>query len=145
MNLDLTIMQQAIKAAEKSDDPQTKVGCVIVSSDGDFFSGYNHMPERARVKFPLCRHEDLVKSKYPYIIHAEMDAVTKMMKDHFYDKEGYVAYVTLFPCSNCAKLLIQSGVKEIFYLDDKYADKPDTIASKKLLDGCKVRYHQVRG
>lgn len=142
MKFDPINMQQALDVAQKSEDPQTKVGCVILNKDGAYSSGYNHMPERARVKFPLCRDDDLVKSKYPYIIHAEMDAITKLHKWCRTDN-NLVAYVTLFPCSNCAKLLVQSGVKEIYYLDDKYADKPDTIASKKLLDGCRVKYHKV--
>lgn len=135
------IMSDAVDQAQYSEDPNTQVGCVLSHKGIVFAKGFNHMPGRARVKFPWGKSENIVESKYPYVIHAEMAAITSC----FRDIRDFDAYVTLFPCSNCAKLLIEKGVNTIYYLSDKYKDLPDTIASKKLLDGCGVKYIKVNG
>lgn len=135
-------MNLAEFTAKKSEDPVTQVGCCLVTGDGMIVgSGYNRMPKRTLLdtKFPWGKSEDITQSKYPYVIHAEMAALASCeSKPGIFD-----AYVTLFPCSNCAKLLIESGVRTIYYTSDKYAHLPDTIASKKLLDGCGIKYIQL--
>lgn len=131
-------MREAMAKAAMSQDPNTKVGCVLTYNDKIVGYGCNRMSRRSRVEFPWKRDGELQDTKYPYVIHAEMTAIVHARGSSVTD-----AYVTLFPCSNCAKLLVEFGIKNIYYLDDKYAHKTDTIASKRLLDGCGVHYEQV--
>lgn len=133
-------MKEAMAKAAMSKDPNTKVGCVLTYSDRIVGYGCNRMPYRKRVEFPWKRDGELQDTKYPYVIHAEMAAIVHARGSSVTD-----AYVTLFPCSNCAKLLVESGVDNIYYLDDKYKDTPDVIASKALLYGCGIHYEQIEG
>ncbi|MCQ2086520.1 MAG: deaminase [Bacilli bacterium] len=133
------VMKSAEAVALLSEDPRTKVGCVLKKGKKTVGVGHNHMPRHSLVKFPWGHEGSLELTKYPYVIHAEMAAITSHRKL----PRGYDAYVTLFPCSNCAKLLVQTGCKKIYYTSDKYADTPDTIASKELLKGCGIEFEKV--
>lgn len=137
-------MDLAEEYAEKySEDPNTKVGCTLVCTDGTTVLGCNNMPEKAKVKFPWERTGDFLKTKYPFVIHAEMNAIANCVKNSdFISPVDAKVYVTLFPCSNCAKLLISAGIKKVYYKDDKYKDTDDVKASKMLFDACGIEYEQ---
>ena len=81
------------------------------------------------------------ETKYPYVVHAELNAV---LNANGRDLRGSKLYVALFPCNECAKAIIQSGVKEVLYLSDKYADSPSTLASKRMLTAAGVTFRQLK-
>ena len=125
----------------RSKDPNTQVGACIVGDDNRILSiGYNGSPNGycdecfiwERVGGPL-------DTKYMYVVHAERNAILNYRGSRR-DFEGAKIYVDLFPCNECAKEIIQSGIKEVYYLDDKYAHLNSFIASKRLFDACGVKY-----
>ena len=128
-------------AAKRSKDPNTQVGACIVSNDNRILSiGYNGAPNGFDDdKFPWAREGKNLETKYPYVCHAEMNAILNYRgtKKEF---ENAKIYVDLFPCNECAKEIIQSGIKEVYYLEDKYANTNGVIASKRLFDACGVKY-----
>ena len=134
----------AMLAARRSKDPSTQVGACIVSDDNIIIStGYNGMPKGCSDdEFPWERSAEVENdTKYPYVVHAELNAI---LNANGRDLRGSKLYVALFPCNECAKAIIQSGVKEVFYLSDKYATTPTTLASKRMLDAAGVKYIQLR-
>ena len=134
-------MGVAMLAALRSKDPSTQVGACIVSPDNIIIStGYNGMPKGCNDdEFPWDRTGE--DTKYPYVVHAELNAI---LNANGRDLRGSRIYVALFPCNECAKAIIQSGIREIYYLSDKYADTPTTKASKRMLDAAGVRYVQLK-
>ncbi len=120
----------------RSKDPNTQVGaCIVNKSKRILSTGYNGFPHGCSDDtFPWDR--DGEDTKYRYVVHAELNAI---LNAHGKSLEGARLYVDLFPCNECAKAIIQSGIGEVVYLYDKYADTPDTIASKKMLDSAGVR------
>ncbi|MDO4489154.1 MAG: dCMP deaminase family protein [Eubacteriales bacterium] len=135
-------MGVAFMTAKRSKDPNTQVGCCIVSDDNKILSmGYNGFPRGCSDdEFPWSSEhasDDPYNAKYFYVTHSEMNAILNYRGGSL---EGAKIYVTLFPCNECAKALIQSGIKTIIYADDKYADSPSTKASKRMLDAAGVRY-----
>ena len=128
-------------AALRSKDPSTQVGACIVSPDNIIIStGYNGMPMGCSDDdFPWGR--DGAETKYPYVVHAELNAI---LNANGRDLRGSRVYVALFPCNECAKAIIQSGIKEVVYLSDKYTGTPGNIASKRMLDAAGVKYTQLR-
>ena len=134
----------AMLAARRSKDPNTQVGACIVSEDNIIIStGYNGMPKGCSDdEFPGDRKgENEAATKYPYVVHAELNAILNASGR---DLRGSRIYVALFPCNECAKAIIQSGVKEVYYLSDKYADSMATLASKRMMDSAGVKYIQLR-
>ncbi len=125
----------AMLAAKRSKDPNTQVGACIVSPDNIIIStGYNGMPKGCSDdEFPWTREGE--DTKYPFVVHAELNAI---LNANGRDLRGSRIYVSLFPCNECAKAIIQSGVREICYLSDKYADSPTTRASKRMLTAAGV-------
>ena len=132
----------AMLAAKRSKDPNTQVGACIVSKDNIIIStGYNGMPKGcADDEFPWARSGAEVDTKYPYVVHAELNAI---LNANGRDLRGSRIYVALFPCNECAKAIIQSGVKEVLYLSDKYKDTMGNLASKRMLDAAGVKYTQL--
>ena len=128
-------------AARRSKDPSTQVGACIVSPENIIIStGYNGMPKGCSDdEFPWGREG--AETKYPYVVHAELNAI---LNANGRDLRNSRVYVALFPCNECAKAIIQSGVKEVVYLSDKYAGTPENIASKRMLDAAGVKYTQLR-
>ena len=128
-------------AARRSKDPSTQVGACIVSPENIIIStGYNGMPKGCSDdEFPWEREG--ADTKYPYVVHAELNAILNANGRDLRDSRVYVA---LFPCNECAKAIIQSGVKEVVYLSDKYAGTPENTASKRMLDAAGVKYTQLR-
>ncbi len=128
-------------AARRSKDPSTQVGACIVSPENIIIStGYNGMPMGCSDDdFPWGREG--AETKYPYVVHAELNAI---LNANGRDLRGSRVYVALFPCNECAKAIIQSGIKEVVYLSDKYAGTPGNVASKRMLDAAGVKYTQLR-
>ena len=131
-------------SALRSKDPNTQVGACIVDSSNRILSiGYNGAPNGFHDDvFPWEREGEKMDTKYAYVCHAELNAILNYRGSRK-DLEGAKIYVDLFPCNECAKLIIQSGIKEVIYLSDKYKDTDDVKISKKLMDECKVSYHQL--
>ena len=103
--------------------------------------GYNGFPVGCDDKeFPWGRDGDFLDTKYPYVVHAEPNAILNSNSN----TRGCTLYVSLFPCNECAKLIVQSGIKEIIYLSDKHKGDDNVIASKKLLDVCGINYHLLK-
>ena len=131
-------------SAMRSKDPSTQVGACIVSNDNRILSiGYNGAPNGYNdERFPWGRDGDNLNTKYPYVCHSELNAILNYRGSRK-DLEGAKIYVDLFPCNECAKAIIQSGIKEIVYLSDKYNGTDGNKASKLLLDTCGVKYRQL--
>ena len=127
----------AMLAARRSKDPSTQVGACIVSQDNIIIStGYNGMPKGCSDdEFPWDRTGE--ETKYPYVVHAELNAI---LNANGRDLRGSRLYVALFPCNECAKAIIQSGIKEVIYLSDKYNGIPSNLASKRMLRAAGVNY-----
>ncbi len=131
-------------SALRSKDPNTQVGACIVDSSNRILSiGYNGAPNGYHDDvFPWNREGEKMDTKYAYVCHAELNAILNYRGSRK-DLEGATLYVDLFPCNECAKLIIQSGIKEVIYLSDKYKDTDDVRISKKLMDECKVSYRPL--
>ena len=131
----------ALLSAQRSKDASTKVGACIVSSDNKILSvGYNGMPTGCPDDdMPWGRDGAMLDTKYPFVCHAELNAILNTATGTL---RGAKVYVTLFPCNECAKAIIQSGIREVVYMSDKYADSSNTIASKKMFDMVGVKYRR---
>lgn len=129
----------AVLAAQRSKDNNTQVGACIVNDENKILSiGYNGMPTGCDDDImPWERTGDPLHTKYFYVCHAELNAILNYNGGSL---KGSRVYVTLFPCNECTKAIIQSGIKEIIYLSDKYADTDATIASKRMFDLTGVKY-----
>ena len=130
-------------AAMRSKDPNSQVGCCIVSTDNKILSiGYNGFPRGCSDdEFPWDREGDPLDTKYIYVTHSELNAILNFRGGTL---EGSRIYVTLFPCNECTKAIIQSGISEIIYDDDKYADTPSVLASKRMLHASGVTYRRYK-
>ena len=125
----------------RSKDPSTQVGACVASSQNKVLTmGYNGMPIG-------CSDDDLpwgkessdeLEQKYLYVCHAEFNAILNARVS----LDGSRIYVTLFPCNECAKAIVQAGIKEIIYMDDKYKDTDSIKVSKNILDTCSVKYRK---
>ena len=144
LNWDEYFMGIAKLSSMRSKDPNTQVGACIVGSDNRILSiGYNGTPNGFQDdEFPWDREGNPLDTKYLYVCHAEMNAILNYRGSRK-ELEGAKIYVDLFPCNECAKIIIQSGIKDVIYLSDKYANTDGTIASKRLFDKCKVRYKRI--
>ncbi len=125
-------MGVALLSGMRSKDPNTQVGACIVSSDHKILSmGYNGLPLGCSDdEFPWAREGDPLESKYFYTTHSELNAILNYRGGSL---DGATIYVTLFPCNECAKAIIQSGIRRIVYRSDKYDEEPNVIASKRML------------
>ncbi len=131
-------------SALRSKDPNTQVGACIVDDSNRILSvGYNGAPNGFDdSNFPWEREGKPLDTKYLYVVHAERNAILNY-RGNRRDFLGARIYVDLFPCNECAKEIIQVGIKEIVYLSDKYADTDSVVASKRLFDECGVSYRQL--
>ena len=127
----------------RSTDPNTQVGACIVSMDNKILSmGYNGFPRGCSdEEFPWEREGDALDTKYPFVTHSELNAILNYRGGSL---EGTKLYVSLFPCNECAKAIIQAGITTVVYDSDKYADSDSTIASKRMMDAAGVRYYQYK-
>lgn len=131
----------AILSAYRSKDPNTKVGTCIVNEDKRIVAvGYNGMPRGCDDNvFPWGRDGAYLSQKYLYVVHAELNAILNATCS----LKNCILYTGLFPCNECCKAIIQSGITKIFYLSDKYADTEPVIASKKMFDAAGIAYIQM--
>lgn len=136
-------MSVAHLAALRSKDPNTQVGCCIISDDHKILSmGYNGLPKGCDDDvFPWDREGDALETKYPFVVHSELNAILNFRGGTL---EGSTLYVSLFPCNECAKAIVQAGISTVVYDSDKYADSASTRASKRMFDAAGVRYYQYQ-
>ena len=136
-------MAVAKLAGMRSKDPNTQVGACIVSEDNKILSmGYNGFPIGCSdEEFPWDREGDMIHSKYAYVTHSELNAILNYRGGSL---KGAKLYVSLFPCNECAKAIIQSGIKTVIYDDDKYANTPGNICSRRMFDAAGVEYRKYQ-
>ena len=141
LSWDEYFMGVAMLSGMRSKDPHSQVGACIVSEDNKILSmGYNGFPKGCSDdEFPWRREGDPYDTKYYYTTQSELNAILNYRGGSL---EGAKLYVSLFPCNECAKAIIQSGIKEVIYDSDKYADTSSVVASKRMMDSAGVRYHQ---
>ncbi|MCI5537866.1 MAG: dCMP deaminase family protein [Oscillospiraceae bacterium] len=139
---DECFMGVALLAAKRSKDPNTQVGACIVNDKKRIMSvGYNGFPAGCGDdEYPWERNGTAYNTKYPYVCHAELNAILNARGANL---EGCSIYVALFPCNECAKAIIQSGISEVVYLSDKYASDEMTKASKRMFNSAGVRLRKL--
>ena len=139
INWDEYFMGVAHLSGMRSKDPNTQVGACIVSQNHKILSmGYNGFPAGCSDdEFPWGREGDELDTKYPFVTHSELNAILNYRGGSL---EGTKLYVSLFPCNECAKAIIQAGIREVVYDSDKYNGMPSDVASKKMFDAAGVKY-----
>jgi len=135
-------MGVALLSAKRSKDPSTQVGACIVNDKNKIVgAGYNGLPMGCDDDdFPWEKQGEFLETKYPYICHAELNAI---LNNIGMDLRGCKIYTALFPCNECSKAIIQSGITEVIYLSDKYEGSDIFKASKIMLDKATVKYRKV--
>ena len=135
-------MGVALLASMRSKAPSTQVGACIVGPDNIILStGYNGFPRGCSDdEFPWAREGAEPETKYPFVVHAELNAILNAGGKSL---QGARIYVALFPCNECAKSIIQAGISEVIYLSDKYANTPGTRMSKRMLNAAGVKLRQL--
>ncbi len=131
----------ALLSAKRSKDPSTQVGACIVGRNNKILSmGYNGFPNGVEDhEFPWNRDGKFLENKYAYVCHAELNAILNSTTN----LEGSSLYVTLFPCNECTKAIIQSGITSLYYLSDKFHDLDATKASRRMLDAASISYTKL--
>ena len=135
-------MGVALLSARRSKDPGTQVGACIVNPKNKIVgAGYNGLPAGCDDdQFPWDKTGDFLQTKYPYVCHAELNAI---LNNIGMDLHGCRIYTALFPCNECAKAIIQAGITEVIYLSDKYAGTDIFVASRKMFDTAGVKCRKV--
>lgn len=138
---DQYFMGVAKLSAMRSKDPSTQVGACIINTDRRIVGiGYNGLPQGCSDEsFPWSNEGDFTETKYPYVVHAEANAILNATQN----LKGSSIYVTLFPCNECTKLIIQSGIKEIVYESNKYHNTKEHQAAIRMLKAAGVSYRQI--
>jgi len=135
----------ALLSAQRSKDNHTQVGACIVDTENKIVSvGYNGMPTGCNDDaMPWEREGDFLNTKYPFVCHAELNAILNSRTN----LKGCILYVTLFPCNECAKAIIQCGIRKIVYLDNKYAGTKENQASEMMfrMAGIGIEEYQRNG
>jgi dCMP deaminase len=136
-------MGVSLLSGRRSKDPSTQVGACIINEDKKIIAtGYNGAPRGIDDEdFPWSRDGDFLETKYAYVCHAELNAILNATQTSL---KNCTIYVALFPCNECAKSIIQSGIKKVVYLSDKYMEVPAFIASRKILDMAKIELVQMK-
>lgn len=137
-------MAVAFLSAQRSKDPSSQVGACIVNSENKIVGiGYNGMPNGCSDDvLPWTRTAaHRLDTKYPYVCHAELNAI---MNKNSADVKGCSMYVALFPCNECAKLIIQAGIKEIIFMSDKYHDTTEMTAARRMFDLAGIVYREFK-
>ena len=143
INWDEYFMGVALLSAKRSKDPNTKVGACIVNEKKRIIGiGYNGFPYGCSDdEFPWSndKNDSFLEQKYPYVVHAEANAILNSTQS----LDGATIYVSLFPCNECAKLIIQSGIKELVYMSDKYSGTESDDASKRMLNAAGIKRRKI--
>ena len=136
-------MGVALLSAQRSKDPNTKVGACIVNDRNRIIGiGYNGFPYGCNDdEYPWANSKDLkfLDTKYPYVVHAEANAILNSTQS----LTGATLYVSLFPCNECAKLIIQSGIRHVVYMSDKYSGQDNNIASRRMLESAGIDFRKM--
>lgn len=134
-------MGVALLSAHRSKDPRTKVGACVVNPDKRIVAlGYNGMPYGCEdTEYPWGATGSTLEQKYAYVVHAELNAILNATTS----LKGCTVYVALFPCNECAKAIIQSGIKRVVYLSDKYNGTDTNTAAKRMFTSAGVAYEQM--
>lgn len=137
INWDEYFMGVAHLSGMRSKDPNTQVGACIVSNENKILSmGYNGFPSGCSDDdFPWEREGDVLDTKYAFVTHSELNAILNYRGGSL---EGTKLYVSLFPCNECAKAIIQAGIRTVVYDSDKYNGTPTNIAAKKMFEAAGV-------
>lgn len=135
-------MSVALLSGKRSKDPNTQVGACIVNKNNVIESiGYNGLPKGCSDdEFPWEKEGEMLNTKYPFVVHAELNAILNAKGR---DLSGCKIYVALFPCNECAKAIIQSGISEVVYLSDKYSNTDSVKASKMMFKCAGVELRQL--
>ncbi|HCL00320.1 MAG TPA: cytidine deaminase [Candidatus Marinimicrobia bacterium] len=143
INWDDYFMGVALLSAQRSKDPNTQVGACIVNQQKKIVGvGYNGFPTGCSDEdLPWNREGSFLETKYPYICHAELNAILNSISR---DLNGCTVYVALFPCNECAKAIIQAGIKEVVYLSDKYKDTDAEKASRIMFNQAGVKLRKMK-
>ncbi len=141
LDWDQYFMGIALLSAQRSKDPSTQVGACIVNQNQRIVGiGYNGFPYGCHDDdFPWQRQGEPLETKYPYVVHAELNAILNSSEN----LRGASVYVSLFPCNECAKAIIQSGIRELIYMSDKYEGSLENQASKRMLAAAGVVWRQI--
>ncbi len=143
LSWDEYFMAVALLSSQRSKDPNTQVGACVANKENKIVGvGYNGFPLGCSDDdLPWARNGEFLETKYPYVCHAELNAV---LNSNSRDLRGCRIYVGLFPCNECTKVIIQAGIEEIIFLSDKYADTDIVKASKRMLDTSpNITYRQL--
>ena len=143
INWDDYFMGVALLAAQRSKDPSTQVGACIVDETNRILStGYNGFPKGCSDdEFPWNRNAEKGATKYPFVVHAELNAILNNRGKSLADSKIYVA---LFPCHECAKAIIQAGITEVIYLSDKYKNTESDANSRRMLECAGVKLTKLK-
>lgn len=135
-------MAVALLSAQRSKDPSTQVGACIVNGQKRIVGvGYNGFPTGCSDDtLPWCREGNFLETKYPYVCHAELNAILNSVPGNL---TGCTIYTALFPCNECAKVIIQAGIREVIYLSDKYAGTDSVRAARRMFDQAGVASRQL--
>lgn len=116
----------------RSKDPNTKVGAVLVDKDNRIIgTGYNGFPQ-AMIETPELWQRPI---KYEYVVHAEVNCILHSTSN----TKNSSLFVTMYPCKDCAKLIVNAGVKRIIYADDKYKNE----ISEHIFNSCGINVRQL--
>jgi dCMP deaminase len=136
-------MGVALLAADRSKDPSTQVGaCIVDESNRILSTGYNGFPKGCSDDdYPWNRNENEGETKYPFVVHAELNAI---LNNRGKSLAGSKIYVALFPCHECAKAIIQAGITEVIFLSDKYKDTVSDANSRRMLESAGVKLTKLK-
>ncbi len=141
---DAYFMGLALLSSQRSKDPNTQVGACIVKENRILSMGYNGFPNGCSDdEFPWNREGDVLDVKNTYVCHAELNAIL----NSYENLRGATIYVTFFPCNECTKAIIQSGIKKVVYLDDRNHTKPCIVAARKMMKAAGVEFipYEIHG
>ncbi len=143
LSWDEYFMAVALLSAQRSKDPNTQVGACVANAQNKIVGvGYNGFPWGCSDdELPWNREGEYLDTKYPFVCHAELNAVLNSIT---FDLQNCRIYVALFPCNECTKVIIQAGINEIVYLSDKYKETDSVKASKIMLEKSKCSYRQFK-
>lgn len=141
LSWDEYFMGIAYLSAMRSKDPSTQVGACIIDEDKKIIGiGYNGFPIGSNDdEMPWNKEGEFLDTKYPYVVHAELNAILNSIKS----LKNCTIYVTHFPCNECAKAIVQSGIKKVIYFSDKHKDKDSTKASRRILENAGLEVKKV--
>ena len=137
LSWDEYFMGIAFLSGMRSKDPSTQVGACIIDEDKKIIGiGYNGFPHGSSDdEMPWEREGEFLETKYPYVVHAELNAILNSIKS----LKKCIIYVTHFPCNECAKAIVQAGIKKVVYFSDKHKDLDSTKASRKIFENAGVK------